>query len=135
MPGIFRTGVSNWKAQKSNLLFPILKLLNKIVVSFGNLGDLTVHTSFEMNVILPCFVDFSSEGILFPNHFIQMPHADFGHNGLFLVPLEDSCHARIASGLFANVIDHIYHRILIPPFRVLDTFHLTTHHLQSERTK
>ena len=84
-----------------------------------------------MNVILPRFTDFPCKCVLLPDHFVKVPHADFGHDGLFLVTLEDCRHAVIATHFFANMIDNIQDSILIPPFRILDTFNLSAHHLKS----
>src|SRR5579859_4732138 len=111
------------------LLFPVLEFFDQVVVTFSNLCNLTIHTSLKMNVILPSFIDFSGKRILLPDHFVQVSHTDFGHDGLFLVALEDCSHTRIASGLFADVIDDVHYGILIPPFWVLDTFYLAAHHL------
>jgi len=112
------------------LLFPVLQFLDEIVVAFGDFGDFTVHAGLEMNVILPCFADFSCECVLFPDHFVEVSHADFGHDGLFLVALEDCCDAGVATDLFANMIDDVQHCILIPPFGILDAFDLSAHDLQ-----
>lgn len=116
------------------MLFPVLEFFDEVVVAFSDFGDFTVHTGFEMNIILPCFTDFSCECVLFPDHFVEMPHTDFGHDGLFLVALEDCGHAGIATHFLANMIDDVQDGILIPPFRILDTFDLATHHLILELT-
>jgi hypothetical protein len=116
-------------SQRGYLLFPVFQFFDEKVVSFGDFGNFAVHTRFEMNVILPRFIDFSRKCILLPNHFVQMTHADFGHDGLFLVAFENCRDAGILAGFFADVIDDIHHRILIPPLGILDTFDLSTHHL------
>lgn len=110
----------------------MFKLVIENIIAFSNFGNFAVHTGFEMNVILPSFIDFSSKRILLPDHFVQVSHADLGHDGLFLVSLENGSHARIASGLFTDMIDDIHHSIGIPPFRILNTFHLSTHNLLSD---
>ena len=116
------------------MLFPVLEFFDQVVVAFSDFGDFTVHAGFEMNVILPCFTDFSCECVLFPDHFVEMSHADFGHDGLFLVALEDCGHAGITTHFLANMIDDVQDSVLIPPFRILDTFNLSAHHLKSELT-
>jgi|SRR5579859_6131350 len=114
------------------LLFPVLEFFDEEVVTFCDLGDFTIHTSLEMNVILPCFIDFPCECVLLANHLVQVSHTDFGHDGLFLVSLEDGCHASVAAGFFADVVDDVHDGILIPPFWVLDTLDLSTHDLMLE---
>jgi hypothetical protein len=116
-------------------LFPILQFFDEIVVAFRDFSDFAVHTGLEMDVILPCFTDFSCKCILFPDHFVEVSHADFGHDGLFLVALEDCGYTGVATDLLTNVIDNVQDRVLIPPFGILNTFDLSAHHLQSEWTK
>ena len=115
------------------LLFPILELFNKEVVAFRDFGNFTVHSSLEMDIILPRLIDFSCESVLLPNHLVEMSHADFGHDWLLLATLEDRSDTGVASGFLTDMVDNVHDSVLIPPFWVLDILNLSTHHLSSER--
>jgi hypothetical protein len=78
---------------------------------------------------LPGFVDFAGESVLLPDHFVEMAHADLRHDGLFLAALEDGGHSGVAASFVADVVDDVHHRILVPPFGVLNALNFSAHNL------
>ena len=72
-----------------NLLLPVFELFDEEVVAFGDFGNFAIGAGLEIDVILPSFVDFACERVLLPDHFVEMPHADLSHDGLFLAAFED----------------------------------------------
>jgi hypothetical protein len=111
------------------LLLPVFEFLDQKVVAFGDFGDFAVGAGLEIDVILPGFVDFAGESVLLPDHFVEMAHADLGHDGLFLAALEDGGHARVAAGFVADVVDDVHNGILVPPFGVLNALNFSAHNL------
>jgi hypothetical protein len=110
-------------------LFPVFEFLDEEVVAFGNFGDFAVGAGLEIDVILPGFVDFAGKSVFLPDHFVEMAHTDFGHDGLFLAALEDGGHTRVAAGFVADMVDDVHDSILIPPFWVLNALNLSAHNL------
>lgn len=111
----------------TNLLLPAFKLVDKEVVPLGNLGKLAVHSSFEVDKVLPCFHSVSGVLVPFANDFIEMTHRDLCHEGLLLSAAEDGLNARIATKLLAYMVHDSHNRVLVPPWRILNALDFTTH--------
>jgi hypothetical protein len=79
------------------LLFPALKLLDKEVVSLRDLAKLGIHTTLEVDEVLPCLKRIPGVLISFPNNLIQMPHRDLSHQWLLHSPAKDGFHAGVSS--------------------------------------
>ncbi len=60
--------------KNSYLLFPTFKLINKEVIPLSDFGKLAIHSTLEVDKILPCFHGISRVLIAFSDNLIEMAH-------------------------------------------------------------
>lgn len=60
--------------RNSYLLLPAFKLIHKEVIPLGDFGKLAIHSTLEVDKILPCFHGISRVLIAFSDNFIEMAH-------------------------------------------------------------
>jgi len=109
------------------LLLPGLELLDKEVVALGNLAELGVHSSLEVDEVLPSLHSVAGVLVALTDDLVEVTHGDLGHQGLLDGAAEDGLHTGVAAQLLADVVHHTHDRILVPPVGVLNTLNLTTH--------
>ena len=88
----------------TNLLLPGLQLLNQEVVALGDLAELGVHATLEVDEILPSFHRIARVLVPLTDNFIQMAHGNLGHERLLNRATKDGLHASVAS---------LVHRLLV----------------------
>lgn len=81
----------------SYLLFPGFQFLHQEVVAFGDLGQLGIETSLEVDEILPSFHGISGILVAFANYFVEMSHRNLGHKWLLHRTTKDGLYASVAS--------------------------------------
>ncbi len=79
------------------LLLPALELFDKEIVSLGDFAKLGIHTTLEVDEVLPCLESVSGVLISFPNNFIQVSHRDLSHKRLLHSPSKHGFHPRVPS--------------------------------------
>jgi hypothetical protein len=79
------------------LLLPALKLLDKEVISFGNLAELGIHATLEIDEILPRLQGIPGILIALAHNFVKVTHRNLGHKRLLDSPTKDGFHAGISS--------------------------------------
>ena len=78
-------------------MFPTLEFVHKEVIPLRDLSKLAIHSTFEVDKILPCLHSISRILISLPDNFIKMSHRDLSHQWLLGCAAEDCFHARIAT--------------------------------------
>ena len=79
------------------LLLPAFKLIHEEIIPLCDFGKFTIHPTFEIDKILPCFHGISRVLIAFSDDFIEMAHGDLRHQWLFDRASEDSFHTGITA--------------------------------------
>ena len=90
-------------SSKVYLLFPALKFIHEEVIPLRDLSKLAIHSTFEVDEVLPRLHSISRILISLADNFIKMSHRDFSHQWLLGCAAEDCFHARIAT-LFQSVL-------------------------------
>lgn len=78
-------------------MLPGFQFFHEEVVALGDLGQFGIHSSFEVNEVLPSLHGISGVLVAFSNDFIKMSHGNLGHEWLLDRASEDSLHAGVAS--------------------------------------
>ena len=92
----------------THLLLPALQLLHEEVISLRDFGQLRVHSTFQIDKVLPCLQCIPRVLIAFADNLIEMSHRDLGHQRLLDRTTKDRFHAGIASLLEALAQFDIY---------------------------
>jgi hypothetical protein len=79
------------------LLLPGFEFLDKEVVPLGDLGQLGVHASLEVDKVLPGLESISRVLVPFTYNLIEMSHRDLGHQRLLHGATEDGFETGIAA--------------------------------------
>ena len=67
---------------RTDLLLPALQLLNKVVVSLGNLVELGIHATLKVNEVLPSLQGVTRVLVTLADDLIQMSHRHLSHQRL-----------------------------------------------------
>ena len=81
----------------SYLLLPALELIDEEIIPLSDLGKLAIHSTLEVDEILPCFHCISRVLIAFSDNFVKMAHGHLGHQWLLDRATEDSFHACVTA--------------------------------------
>lgn len=79
------------------MLLPALQLLDQIVVTLGNLAKFRVHTSLEVDEVLPSLQSITGVLVSLPNNLVQVSHGDLGHQRLLNGATKDGLDARVSA--------------------------------------
>ena len=109
------------------LLLPGLELLDQEVVPLGNLAQLRVHASLQVDIILPGLHGIARVLVALTDNLVEVAHRDLGHERLLDGAAKEGLHTGVASELLADMVHDAHDSILVPPWRVLDTLDLSSH--------
>lgn len=109
------------------LLLPALKLLHQVVVALGDLVELGVHATLEVDEVLPRLESISRVLVPLTDNLVEMTHRNLGHEGLLDRAAKHSLEASVATKLLADMVHDSHDCILVPPLRVLDRLNLAAH--------
>lgn len=110
------------------LLLPALQLLVEVVVALRDLRELGVHTTLQVDKVLPSLLGITRVLVPLANDLVEVPHRDLRHQRLLNSTAENGLDATVAAHLLTNVIHHSHDRVLVPPLGVLDRLDLAAHH-------
>ncbi len=82
---------------RAYLLFPAFEFLDKEVIPFRDLAQLGIHTTLEVNEILPGLQCIPRILVAFSNNLIQVSHGYLGHEWFLDCATEDCFHAGVSS--------------------------------------
>ena len=78
-------------------MLPVFKLLHKEVVSLGNLANFGVHTTLEVDEILPSLHSISGVLVSLALKLIEVSHRDLLHDWLLLGTTKHSLHTSVTT--------------------------------------
>ena len=79
------------------MLLPALELFHEEVVSLRDLGDFCIHSTLEVDVVLPSFDSITRVLIALSNNLVKMSHRDLGHQRLLDGTTKDGLDAGVAA--------------------------------------
>lgn len=81
----------------TNLLLPGLQFFNQEVIALGDLAQLGVHASLEVNEVLPSLHRITRVLVPLAHDLVEMTHGNLGHQGLLHRAAEDGLDTGVAS--------------------------------------
>lgn len=78
-------------------MFPALEFVHKEVIPLRDFSKLAIHSTFEVDEILPRLHSISRILISLPDNLIEMSHRDLSHQWLLGCTTENCFHARVAT--------------------------------------
>lgn len=108
-------------------MFPALNFLQEKVVPLSDLLQLRIHSSLEIDKILPRLHGIPGILVPFADNLIKMSQGDLGHQRLLDGSPKYSLNTGVTAHFLAYMVQNRHDIVLVPPFRILDAFHFSAH--------